>query len=157
SLSRLPRLCRGAPGRRRQVVPPRAGGRVHAQDRGCAGVARGLRRDLAGRRPSGRGAHASAREGVTVNRGALRPKTLLVSMPWASAGRPSLAVGVLAGALDRAGLPCETAYPCLDLCAELGAESYELFAGTPWLFPLGEHLFAVDLFGCDALRSDEYL
>lgn len=86
-----------------------------------------------------------------------RPSTLLVSAPWASTARPSLAVGTLTAAARRAGFPCEGEYLNLDFCARIGADSYELFSETPGLFGLGEHLFAVDVFGAAALDSDRWL
>lgn len=78
-------------------------------------------------------------------------------MPWASSVRPSLSVGTVVAAAKNAGFYCTSDYPNLTFSGLIGHEAYEYFAETPALFPIAEHLFAVDLFGADALDSDAYI
>lgn len=85
------------------------------------------------------------------------PRTVLVSMPWESAARPSLALGTLSALAHRAGFPCAVVHLNLDLAANVGSGVYDAFAENIELFPLAEHLFAVDLFGPERLGSEGYL
>jgi ribosomal peptide maturation radical SAM protein 1 len=83
--------------------------------------------------------------------------TVLVSMPWATTSRPSLSLSILTSNLQAAGHQCEVLYPNIYLSAVMGCNGYEYLAGTPALFGVAEHLFAVSVFGNDALHSDGYL
>ncbi|MEA2899611.1 MAG: hypothetical protein QOJ84_5226 [Bradyrhizobium sp.] len=85
------------------------------------------------------------------------PRVVLVSMPWESVSRPSLAVGTLVAIARRAGFHCTAQHLNLDLAARMGAAAYDAFAENVALFPLGEHFFAIDLFGTKALDSERYL
>ena len=81
----------------------------------------------------------------------------LVQMPWASPRRPSIALGILASVADEAGIKAQTWYGNVDLCAVLGSDIPDLFATSRHLFGLSEHLWAVDIFGREALCSDAFL
>lgn len=81
----------------------------------------------------------------------------LLSMPWATTTRPSLSLGLLSSIVKSEGYECEVLYPNVFLSALIGCNGYEYFANTPSLFGVGEHLFAVDIFGCDALESNSFL
>ena len=85
------------------------------------------------------------------------PDVLLVGMPWESVIRPSLAIGILVAIAQRAGRNCSALHLNLDLSVLIGSDIYEAFAETFELFPLGEHLFAVDAFGRSKLESDSFL
>jgi ribosomal peptide maturation radical SAM protein 1 len=85
------------------------------------------------------------------------PRVVLVSMPWESSSRPSLAIGTLTAIARQAGFDCTAQHLNLDLAARMGAEPYDAFAENVELFPLGEHCFASDLFGPEALDSERYL
>lgn len=85
------------------------------------------------------------------------PRTLIVSMPWCAASRPNLSAGLLKALAERADVPCDVLDASLLLAAEIGAFSYEALAETPALFGLCEHIFAVDMFGADALESEAFL
>jgi ribosomal peptide maturation radical SAM protein 1 len=78
-------------------------------------------------------------------------------MPWESASRPSLAIGTLVAVARQAGFDCAAQHLNLDLAVRMGAAQYDAFAENVELFPLGEHLFAVDLFGSEPLDSERYL
>lgn len=78
-------------------------------------------------------------------------------MPWASTKYPSLALGTLVAAAQKHGFSCSAMYANLRFAAVFGVEPYEIMADTPGLFPLAEHLFAVDVFGKQALDSDAFL
>jgi ribosomal peptide maturation radical SAM protein 1 len=78
-------------------------------------------------------------------------------MPWESVARPSLATGTLCALARRTGYRCTALHLNLNLAGKIGLETYQAFAETLELFPLGEHLFAVDLFGTDVLDSTAYL
>ena len=86
------------------------------------------------------------------------PNTVLVTMPWASAARPSIGIGLLVSLARRAGFRCDAFYPNLYFSSLFDpVESYEQIAAMPKNSALAEHLFAVDVFGREALGSDEYL
>jgi ribosomal peptide maturation radical SAM protein 1 len=85
------------------------------------------------------------------------PNIVLVSMPWESAARPSLALGTLSALAERAGFRCNVLQLNLDCAVRLGVRVYGAFAENIDLFPLAEHLFAVDAFGAERLDSDAYL
>lgn len=85
------------------------------------------------------------------------PRILLVSMPWASNDRPSLAIGVLTATARAHGHSCEGLYPTFDFAQKVGPTAYESLAETARFFGLSEHLFACDVFGAAVLRSDEFL
>lgn len=86
-----------------------------------------------------------------------RPRVVLVAMPWESIARPSLAIGTLCALATRAGFDARAVHLDLDFAASIGGDLYAAFAETLELFPLGEHLFACDLFGTDVLDSASYL
>ena len=86
-----------------------------------------------------------------------RSHITFVNMPWASASRPSLAVGLLSAMADRAGWQWESRYYNLIFSSIFGAAPYEAMAIERSLEALGEHFFAVDIFGKRALRSDAFL
>lgn len=91
-------------------------------------------------------------------RGHMRnPNVLLVSMPWASNNRPSLAVGVLSSLAKHHGYGCCALYPTFDFASEIGIQAYESVAENASLFGLSEHLFATHVFGKVVLQSDEFL
>jgi ribosomal peptide maturation radical SAM protein 1 len=85
------------------------------------------------------------------------PYTVLVGMPWESTSRPSLAIGTLTALARREGFHCTARHLNLTLAAMVGADVYNAFAENVELFPLGEHFFAVDLFGAEALASEDLL
>lgn len=85
------------------------------------------------------------------------PGVMLVSMPWVSTSFPALGIGTLVAAARRSGFTCEGWYPNLEFSSIIGSEFYEWIASEAELFPLAEHLFAVDMFGADALDSDTFL
>lgn len=82
---------------------------------------------------------------------------LLVAMPWATTTRPSIALGILDRLCAEAGVPSASIFPHLDLAALIGLDATRQMADERALFGLGEHLFAVDLFGREALDSDMFL
>lgn len=81
----------------------------------------------------------------------------LVNMPWASTSRPSLAIGLLSSMAERAGWQVTSRYYNLIFGSIFGAAPYEAMAIERSLEALGEHFFAVDIFGKRALRSDAFL
>lgn len=84
-------------------------------------------------------------------------RVTLVCMPWASTVRPSLGIGTLLSLARSHGFRCDALDPHLMLSSMVGVEAYESFAQTRSLFGLAEHLFAVDIFGREALDSRAYL
>jgi ribosomal peptide maturation radical SAM protein 1 len=86
-----------------------------------------------------------------------QPKVLLLCMPWATTTRPSIALGILSRLCQEAGVPVRCLYPNMDMVAMVGFEAAGRLANERALYGLSEHLFAVDLFGCEVLCSDEYL
>ena len=86
-----------------------------------------------------------------------QPNVLLASMPWISTSFPSLSVGLLVAAARRSGYDCRGWYPSLAFASTVGIDVYEWMANEAELFPLAEHLFAVDIFGEERLESDDFL
>lgn len=84
-------------------------------------------------------------------------RTTLVCMPWSSTARPSLALGLLQAGVRARGLRCDTYHPNLEFASMVGAEAYAFVSDTRSWFALAEHLFAVDIFGTEALDSDRFL
>lgn len=84
-------------------------------------------------------------------------RTVLISMPWESIARPSLALGMLSAIAAEAGRTTSVLHLNLDLASQVGVATYSAFAENVDLFPLGEHMFAVDIFGGARLDSDTYL
>jgi ribosomal peptide maturation radical SAM protein 1 len=84
-------------------------------------------------------------------------KCRLLSMPWAATDRPSLGLGVLVSAARSKGFDVRAVYPNFDLAQAMAFELYEAFAQTPAIFGVAEHIFAVSIFGAQALDSDAYV
>ncbi len=84
-------------------------------------------------------------------------RLVLAYMPWATTTRPSLALGILKVLCEEQGVPAETVYANLDMAAEIGFEAAGNFANERCLYGLSEHLFACDIFGPEALASDDYI
>jgi len=82
---------------------------------------------------------------------------LFVSMPWATTTRPSIALGILDRLCAEAETSCASIFPNLDLVARMGIEAATPMSDERALYGLGEHLFAVDIFGRDRLASDTFL
>jgi len=82
---------------------------------------------------------------------------VLLYMPWATTTRPSLALGILKALCDEQDVAVDTIYANLDMAAQIGFECAGNFANERCLYGLSEHLFACDIFGRDALLSDEYI
>lgn len=85
------------------------------------------------------------------------PKVLLLSMPWATTTRPSLALGILSRICREEGVRSNVFYPNMDMSAAIGFEVAGHLANERTLYGFSEHLFAVDLFGPKILSSDDYL
>lgn len=82
---------------------------------------------------------------------------LFVSMPWATVTRPSIALGILDRLCAEASVSSASIFPNLDLVARMGIAAATPMSDERALYGLGEHLFAVDIFGRDALDSDAFL
>jgi ribosomal peptide maturation radical SAM protein 1 len=85
------------------------------------------------------------------------PYILFLCMPWATTHRPSIALAILTQLTKETDVRSRTFYPNLDMAALVGFETAGRFADERSLYGLSEHLFAVDLFGSEALESDKYL
>jgi ribosomal peptide maturation radical SAM protein 1 len=86
-----------------------------------------------------------ARADVTLR----RPRTLhiaLVSVPFVSATRPSIQLGLLGATLDRFGFRCKTLHLYLDFAMRIGPELYEALAQQRGA-QLGEWIFSPAAFG----------
>ncbi|MDQ2651204.1 MAG: RiPP maturation radical SAM C-methyltransferase [Actinomycetota bacterium] len=73
----------------------------------------------------------------------------LVAMPFGSALRPSIQLGLLAQLARSHGFPTETLHLNIDFAARIGLPLHEAIAGN-WEFFLGDWLFSVAAFGDDA-------
>lgn len=85
------------------------------------------------------------------------PRGVLLSMPWATVTRPSLAVGILTQIGKEYDVPITAVHANLDMAAEIGAEPARILSDERSLYGLADHFFACDLYGPDALDSDQFL
>src|SRR5579885_520865 len=86
-----------------------------------------------------------------------RPHVLFLDMPWATGQRPSIALAILRQLCVENNVPVQVFYSNLDMAARVGFEVAGRFADERQLYGLSEHLFSVDVFGKEAVQSDEYL
>lgn len=86
-----------------------------------------------------------------------KPRILFLDMPWATGQRPSIALAILRQLCAEASVSVQVFYPNLDMAARVGFEVAGRFADERQLYGLSEHIFSVDMFGGEALQSDEYL
>jgi len=70
----------------------------------------------------------------------------LVSMPFVSASRPSLQLGLLKPLAESHGFPARTLHLNLDFAKQIGVELYELLCEHRGL-QLGDWLFSIAAFG----------
>jgi ribosomal peptide maturation radical SAM protein 1 len=91
----------------------------------------------------------------------VQPQVCLVSMPYASLERPSMALGLLKAILDEAGIATAVTYANIWFADRIGLRRYELFAAQlSNVFLSGEWTFAEAAFGDDPRREEkdaEYL
>lgn len=85
------------------------------------------------------------------------PRGVLVSMPWATIVRPSLAVGILTRLCEERAVPVTAIHANLDMAARIGPEAAGLMADERTLYGMADHFFACDVFGREALESDKFL
>ncbi len=81
----------------------------------------------------------------------------LVSMPWASPRRPSIALGILTRICEEVGAACRSYFGNVDLVPHVGLEIADAMANENSLYGASEHLFACNLFTPQKLDSDAYL
>jgi hypothetical protein len=74
---------------------------------------------------------------------------VLVSMPFADADRPSLQLGLLKVAVEKAGFPVRTLHASLDFASMVGMSAYRMLAAHRGR-QFGDWLFSVAAFGSDA-------
>jgi ribosomal peptide maturation radical SAM protein 1 len=100
-----------------------------------------------------------AAAGAAGERGA--PDVCLVTMPYASPTRPSMALGLLQAILAEGGISTSVAYANLWFAESVGLRRYSLCASNlPIVFLAGEWTFAGAAFGDDPRRAErdaEYL
>lgn len=84
-------------------------------------------------------------------------RIVLVSMPWATTTRPSIALGILTNICNQEKIPVLSFYLNMDITAMVGFEVAKHLAEDRLLHGLSEHIFAADIFGIEALCSNEYL
>jgi ribosomal peptide maturation radical SAM protein 1 len=82
-----------------------------------------------------------------------RLRVALVAMPFVSARRPSIQLGLLAAIARSHGFPVETFHLNLDFAARIGADPYERLCQHRGRM-LGDWLFSVAAFGDDAPDPD---
>ena len=58
--------------------------------------------------------------------------TVLVSMPFMDAGRPSIQLGLLTAIARAQGFPVESLHANLDFAARIGIDYYKRVFRTPW-------------------------
>jgi ribosomal peptide maturation radical SAM protein 1 len=85
------------------------------------------------------------------------PSILFLQMPWATGQRPSIALGILSELCREKSVPVQTFYPNLDMAAVVGFETAGRMSNERLIYGVSEHIFAVDIFGREALGSEDYL
>lgn len=80
-------------------------------------------------------------------------QTVLVSMPFADAHRPSIQLGLLKAIVAGHGFPVRTLHANLDFAARIGVDLYRFLAGHRKCL-IGDWLFSVEAFGADAPDPD---
>lgn len=83
------------------------------------------------------------------------PRTLLLSLPWASYHRPSLSIGALAAFSRRAGFEISAQHLHLEAAALFGLEYYDIVAANT-IYGAGEALIASVLFPAERERLLKY-
>ncbi|SEH03267.1 ribosomal peptide maturation radical SAM protein 1 [Nonomuraea solani] len=84
------------------------------------------------------------------------PLTVIVSMPFMDARRPSIQAGLLAALARAQGFPVRTLHANLDFAARVGPETYDRLADHRDIM-LGDWLFSLDAFGARAPDRDAAL
>ena len=87
----------------------------------------------------------------------MEPRGVLVSMPWATITRPSLAIGILTRISEEAGVPTTAVHANLDMASRVGVEAARILSNERSLYGMADHFFACDLYGTDALGGNEFL
>ncbi|MCE7001548.1 RiPP maturation radical SAM C-methyltransferase [Kibdelosporangium philippinense] len=87
-------------------------------------------------------------------------RTVLVSMPFMHADRPSIQLGLLRAIAEANGFPVRTVHANLDFAARIGIEYYQQLADMRGRM-IGDWLFSVEAFGAaapdpDALFAEEF-
>ncbi|MDT4965637.1 MAG: hypothetical protein QOJ64_374 [Acidobacteriota bacterium] len=82
---------------------------------------------------------------------------VLVSMPFAEAQRPSIALGLLRSSLQNTNIQSEVVYGNFGLAETIGLVAYQAMQSTPTDHLLGEWCFAGRLFPDDVKKDEEYL
>ena len=86
------------------------------------------------------------------------PRVLLVDLPFAAAGHPSLGLGSLQATLRVAGVDCDVLYANVTLAREMGVAAYEHIAlDLPHPLLAGEWAFAGCLFEGSMQPADGYV
>lgn len=86
------------------------------------------------------------------------PRVLLVDLPFASVGHPSLGLGSLQATLREAGFACDVAYANVAFAREIGVAAYERIAlDLPHPVLAGEWVFADCLYGGGRRTADGYI
>jgi ribosomal peptide maturation radical SAM protein 1 len=81
----------------------------------------------------------------------LRPRVLLVSMPYGAIERPSLALGLLQAGLARRTIDCRTRYLGFTFADFVGLDDYLfVYSGLPYTAFAGDWTFTGALYGDDA-------
>jgi ribosomal peptide maturation radical SAM protein 1 len=86
-----------------------------------------------------------------------RVDVILVSMPYASVERPSVALGTLAAALKRDGISVRTIHGNLLFAERIGREAYEGINNSDITIQMGEWTFSQAAFGNIASNIDDYV
>lgn len=84
-------------------------------------------------------------------------RAVLVSMPWATIVRPSLAVGILARICEEEDVEVLSLHANLDMAARIGTEAAAILSDERMLYGLADHFFACDLYGTDTLDSNQFV
>src|ERR1700685_4542743 len=84
-------------------------------------------------------------------------EVVLVSMPYASVERPSMALGTLAAALDRETISTRTIHGNLMFAERIGRVGYEGLNNSDITVQLGEWTFSQAAFRAPVRDIDEYI
>ncbi len=83
-------------------------------------------------------------------------RVLLISMPFATTGRPSIGLSLLKAGLNRDGIECDIRYVNVEFAQCIGHDTYERICNFSTDPLLGEWIFAEDVFGAQLRSAEQY-
>ncbi|HAN18338.1 MAG: hypothetical protein A2X13_04435 [Bacteroidetes bacterium GWC2_33_15] len=88
----------------------------------------------------------------------INPEVCLVCMPFSSIVRPSIALGLLQGHLDKANISCKTKYANIQFAENIGLKYYTMIGSlAPSDFFLADWMFNKFIFSSEVSDTEDYI